>query len=62
MRYTTEQIEKNLMEWLAVSEDYKPYVSEVIAFCHGYYGAITQQIWEVIKEFIKAGYIRNEVL
>lgn len=61
MRYTTEQIEKNLMEYLAVFEDYIPYVFEVVAYCHGYYGAITQQIWGVIKEFIKAGYIRNEV-
>ena len=48
MRYTSEQIEKNILAFMEDTNQYE--IVHVIAYCLGYYGYITNQIWNVILD------------
>lgn len=57
MRYTNEQIYENI-KWF-VETTKQPEVLHVIDYCLGYYGYITKQIRNVIRELIAVGVIKN---
>ena len=58
MRYTDEQIQKELMEWIQLTGETK--VRYVVHYCVGFYGCITKQILRVIEDLVKAGLLEWE--
>lgn len=56
MRYTNESILENIREF--IEETKQPELQHVIAFCIGYYGYITKQIWNQIFHLHVEGVIK----
>lgn len=50
MKYTNEEIKRTLLDF--IEETQQTELRHVIAFCLGYYGYITKQIWNQIVELL----------
>lgn len=59
MRFTDEKIKQDIVEW--VHETHQRQIKYLIAFCIGYYGCITKQIWRCITDLEQAGVVTWEV-
>ena len=56
MRYNDNEIKRELREFVLVTSQSE--LRYVIAYAMGYFGCITNQVWEQIQELMREGIIK----
>lgn len=54
-RHTPDQIRAEIREF--IEKFNQPEIHYVIAYCVGYYGAVDEEVWDVIKSLMREGVI-----
>lgn len=56
MRYTNKQIRENILEWVTETDQHD--FIYAVAYCLGFYGYVTRQIFNVLSELHREGILK----